>query len=287
MRRSLTIAWLTFQRFLRHDAWAVASHISLSMLMALFPFLIVLTALASLVGQKMLAVEAVDLMLDGWPSGISGPILREIHAIMTGARTGVVTFGAVFALYFSSSGIEALRIGLNRAYDIRERRSWWLLRLESIFFVVTGAALLLAVAFLLVLGPQAWQHLVAFWPVLADLLPQWDAGPRLTAALAIVLGALLFAHKIIPSGDRSVLSILPGIGVTLALWTAATLGFSWYLQLFPGAYTSTYGGLATIMVVLIYINMLAAIFLFGGEVNGLLRRRAAFHASRNALTRSA
>ena len=61
--------------------------------------------------------------------------------------------GAVFSVYFASSGVESLRIGLNRAYDAVETRHWWLLRLESIVYVLVGAVALLALAFLVVLAP--------------------------------------------------------------------------------------------------------------------------------------
>lgn len=275
MRSFFNTAWLSLQRFIRHDAWAISSHISLSLLMALFPFLIVLTALASIAGQRMLAIEAIDLMLNGWPKAVSGPIINEIHAVMTGSRKGVVTFGVIFALYFSSSGIEALRIGLNRAYAVRDRRAWWLTRLESIAFVIAGAIVLLSVTFLIAFGPQLWLRVAETWPVLAMSLPQWDAAPRLLSAALIVLIFLVFSHKFLPAGDRSVTSVLPGIVVTIVLWICAGFGFSWYLKLFPGAYSATYGSLATTMVVLVFLYMLAAIFIYGGEVNGLLTRRSA------------
>ncbi len=272
MFRFLNIAWLAYQRFSKHDAWAIASHISLSLLMAVFPFLLVLTAMASLMGQTVLATEAIDIMLDGWPKAVSGPISQEIHALMTGERKGVVTFGVIFALYFSSSGIEALRVGLNRAYNVRDRRPWWLMRLESICYVIGGAVLLLAVTLLVVLGPNAWLAVTEFWPPLADLLPQWDAGPRLLAATAIIAVSLVVAHMVIPAGRRSLIAVIPGIIITFALWFIAVLGFGWYLTLRPGAYSSTYGSLATAMMLLVFINMLSAIFLYGGEVNGLLSR---------------
>lgn len=282
MRRISTMAWLSFQRFTRHDAWAIASHIALSLLMALFPFLIVLTALASLIGQTVLAGEAVDIVLDGWPKEVAQPIAREIHAILTGGHSGVITFGVVFALYFSSGGVESLRVGLNRAYDVREKRPWWLTRLESIGYVVGGAVLMLAIAFLVVLGPTVWEfimvNLTRYFPSLAEL-PQWDAGPRLAAATVIVVLALFFIHMLVPAERRGIWDVLPGIVVTLALWLCAGLAFGWYLELFPGAYSSTYGGLATAMMVLVFLYTLAAIFLFGGEINGLLK---AIRSSRNA-----
>jgi membrane protein len=64
--------------------------------------------------------------------------------------------------------------------------------------------------------------------------------------------------------------VLPGVGVTLALWLLGGFAFSWYLEFYPGAYASTYGGLATAMVALIFLYTLGAIFLFGGELNGTI-----------------
>lgn len=282
MGRIPNIAWLSFQRFTRHDAWTIASHIALSLLMALFPFLIVLTALASLVGQTVLAGEAIDLVLDGWPKEVAQPIAQEIHAILTGGHGGVIVFGVVFAMFFSSGGIESLRVGLNRAYDVREKRPWWLTRLESIGYVIGVAVLMLAVTFLVVLGPAVWSfimvNLTRYFPSLVEP-PQWNAGPRLAAATVIVVVALFVVHMLIPAGRRSAWTVIPGIIVTLLLWLCAGLAFGWYLDLFPGAYSSTYGGRATAMMVLVFLYTLAASFLFGGEVNGLLQ---AVRNSRNA-----
>lgn len=296
MSRIPTIAWLSFQRFTQHDAWAIASHIALSLLMALFPFLIVLTALASLIGQTVLAGEAIDIVLDGWPKEVAQPIAQEIHTILTGGHSGVITFGVIFALYFSSGGVESLRVGLNRAYGVREKRAWWLTRLESIGYVIGGAILMLAVAFLVVLGPTVWEfimvNLTRYFPTLAEL-PKWNAGPRLAAATAIVVIALLFVHLLVPAERRTISAVIPGIMVTLMLWLLAGFAFGWYLDLFPGAYSTTYGGLATAMMVLVFLYTLAAIFLFGGEVNGLLeamrssRRAAAIEGERISAKRNA
>ena len=96
----------------------------------MFPFFLVLTALAGVFGSQYLADEAASLVLEAWPEEVAGPISREIHNVLVGAHGQVLTVGAVLALYFASSGIESLRIGLNRAYTAVETRSIWLLRLE-------------------------------------------------------------------------------------------------------------------------------------------------------------
>ena len=121
LKLSLRIAIDAFRHFIADDGWAIASHIALSTLMALFPFLIVVTALAGFFfGSKELADEAARILLEAWPKEVAGPIALDIAGVLTDTRGDVLTFGVLFAIYFASSGVESLRIGLNRAYDVAE-----------------------------------------------------------------------------------------------------------------------------------------------------------------------
>jgi membrane protein len=265
----ITLYGLAFQRFVMHDGWAIASHIALSVLTSMFPFLILLTALAPLFGSAPLADEAANLILEAWPKEVAAPIAGEVRTVLTQSRPNILTFGAVLAIYFSSSGVESLRVGLNRAYGRPETRAWWVTRLESVLYVILGAFTMLAFAFLVVLGPLIWRSAVSFVPDLS-VFDLTVAVLRFTVATALIVGTLTVAHKFIAAGRRRFLDIVPGITSTLVLWLLGGLVFSWYLDNFSFAYVSTYGGLATAMVALVFLYWLAAMFLFGGELNGVL-----------------
>ena len=267
LRTSASIAAIAAQRFVAHDGWAIASHIALSILTSLFPFLILLAALAGLFGTKSLADEAGILIFEAWPREVAKPIVGEVHRVLTEQRGGVLTLGAVLALYFSSSGVESLRVGLNRAYGLREVRPWWLTRLESIGYVVCGAFAMLAFALLVVLGPLIWRKILNVAPGLEPLSLTVAIG-RIAVTAFLLAAVLVIAHKFVATGRRATLMVLPGIAVTLLLWFLAGLGFGYYLDRFSSAYASTYGGLATAMVFLVFLYWLAAMFLFGGEING-------------------
>ena len=75
--------------------------------------------------------EVARILLEAWPTQVATPISAEIHHVLTTARGDVLTIGVALAIYFASSGIESLRIGLNRAYNLSEPRSWWLLRCQE------------------------------------------------------------------------------------------------------------------------------------------------------------
>ena len=159
-----------FDRFNKDDGWAIASHIALSALMALFPFLLVVTAIAGLFGSKNLADESARIMLETWPEQVAAPLAVEIRGVLTSATGGVLTIGAALALFFASAGVEALRIALNRAYDIVDTRRWWVLRLESIAYVIVAAFALLALSFLVFLAPLIWKTALMYVPELEPLV---------------------------------------------------------------------------------------------------------------------
>jgi len=282
MRRVATGIRDAFWHFLADDGWAIASHIALSALMAMFPFFIVLTSLASfLFGSADLADEVAKLMLATWPEEVSLPITREIHDVLAHTHTGALTIGAVLSVYFASSGVESLRIGLNRAYGELETRHWILLRLESIGYVLVAAFGSLALGVLVVLGPLMFRMALRYTPWLAPLEGTFTVF-RFAIASIVLTFALFVAHKWLPAGRRSSIQILPGIVATLLLWLAAGVAFGRYLAEFSFTYVNTYAGLASAMIALVFLYWTASIFVYGGELNSALLRPRKMSASKAA-----
>src|SRR5215469_18007094 len=116
-----------FQHFLSADGWAIASYIAFAVLAAMFPFLILINALAGAIGSSDLGVEAGRILLGAWPREVAAPIAGDVQevqkAVQSAGQSPAVAISAVLAVYFASNGIESLRIGLNRAYDVAETRS--------------------------------------------------------------------------------------------------------------------------------------------------------------------
>ncbi len=271
MRFVFRVFYDALMRFSQDDGWAIASHIALSILTSLFPFLIFVTALAGVLGSKNLADEGVRILFQTWPQQVARPIANEIHNVLTETRSGALTIGVILSIYFSSSGVEAVRIGLNRAYGVRDSRPWWLLRLESIAYVFVGACSLLTLAFLVVLAPLIWAAVLHFAPGL-DPLNRLIIVGRFAIASLVLLLALVLSHKFLPAGRRSLREIGPGILLTFTLWIAAGTAFGSYLAQFARNYVTTYAGLASVMIALVFLYMTASIFIFGGELNAAILR---------------
>jgi len=259
-----------YDRLSTNDGWAIASHIALSVLMAMFPFLIVLTAIAGFFGTKELADEVANLMLDTWPEQVSKPIANEVHKVLTTSRSDLLTIGVALAVFFASSGIESLRIGLNRAYGVIDTRNWMLLRLESIGYVIVGAISMLALAFLIVLAPLIFATALKYAPWLDDVQDTFTFW-RYGIASAVLIVALVIVHKWLPGGRRTMLEIAPGIIATLILWLVCGIAFGRYLGDFAYTYVTYYAGLASAMIALVFLYFTSLIFVFGGEFNHAIK----------------
>jgi membrane protein len=278
IRRGLRVIGITIGRLSQDDGWAMASHLTLSALMALFPFLIVVAAVAGIFGDQSLADQAADLLLQAWPQDVARPIARELENVLTGPRAGVLTISVVVTLYLASNGVEAVRAALQRAYGTEQQRGFLFLKLQSFGFVLLGALACLALALLGVLGPLIWTLLQRWWPAIADQSANFQVFRYLIVG-SLLAAALTAAHLWLPGRRWQGIRIWPGIVATMVLWWLATSAFAAYLAGFAN-YVSTYAGLAGIVTALFYLYIMSLIVIFGAEFNAAIARTSP-RATRN------
>jgi membrane protein len=260
-----------FGRMMSDDGWALASHLALTIILAIFPFLIFVTALAGLLGIDVTAHDVQQVVFEGWPETVSGPIAKEVETVLTVGRRDLLTFGGLLTIWFASNGVEALRVALERAYGVQGKRAWWKARLISIGFALIGAVGLLVLTALIVLGPIIWEVATREIP---GLIPYTRISRLVrygSASLALGIG-LVAAHLWLPVGRRRLRDVMPGVLVTLVLWLGSAGLFGYYLSNFS-TYTATYAGLGGIMAALVFLNLNALCFIFGAEINAAIFAR--------------
>ncbi|MEN9895531.1 MAG: hypothetical protein RIR97_1383 [Pseudomonadota bacterium] len=261
--------------FTLDDGFAMASHVALSTLLAIFPFLIFGTALASFLGADRFSETAVLLIFETWPEVIAKPISNEVIQVLTIPRGGLLTLSVLAAAYFASNGVEALRVSLNRAYRTVETRPWYLTRVISLFYVLVAVMVLAAVSIAFVAVPIAIRFTWEWLPWMARLLSLIDNW-RIYVGIVTLLIGLLVAHLWLPAGRRKVGDVLPGIILTLAFWLGGAWAFAAYLATFAN-YAATYAGLASLMIALIFLYIVGVIFIIGAEFNAALLKYRVRH----------
>jgi membrane protein len=256
------------QRLFADEAVPLAGNIAFRTLFSVFPFLIFLTTLAGFFGNDDLAEQVTNYLLSVAPESLARPLLPEIRSILTVPRTDLLSASALLTIWSAMGGVDSVRVGLNRAYDLKDTRNMLWLYLQSVVFIIGAAVVLLALALLIVFAPVLIQLVDKYAPgfqaesYLFDLL-------RLPTAMLLLFAGLVVAHKFLPARRPRFRELLPGVLVTLVVWTILSLAFSAYLARF-GTFASTYVGLSGVFAAMFFLYLAALVLILGGEVNRVI-----------------
>ena len=208
---------------------AIASNVALSLLLSLFPFLMLVAALVRFYGEPELASQVVDLVLGHWPADSAKPIADQIGVLLDQPPSEFFSISTLIALVLASNGIENARDGLNRAYKVVETRSFFWRRVQGALFVLVGALGLILAAVILIATPFVWSFFVERVPLIGDF--------AFTVTLAqyglacSILGLVLLAfHLFLPNVSKPRPKIIVGIVVTIFGILIGSKLFGLYLQ---------------------------------------------------------
>src|SRR5262245_38959477 len=118
------------------SGFAMAGAVAYSFVLSLFPFCIFLGAVAGYFGGDTLAKQGVAQLFEIPPQPGAEALAPQVMAGMGRSRPGLLTLGALIALFFATSAIESLRAALNNAYRQKESRSYFRCLLQSSLFVI-------------------------------------------------------------------------------------------------------------------------------------------------------
>ena len=275
----MEVLWQSFldalRRFSTKGGFVRASHVALSLMLAIFPFCILVLSVAGMLSSAGLSASGADLgdMLEvvfgSWPDAIAEPIEGEVRAVMETSGGSTLTFGVLLTLVFASNGFEAVRLAISAAYHDRDDpRPMWKQRLLAVMFAICGAVLVILAGVFSVVIPIYMRFVADVAPILhLEALANDYLGSAVTASVLIF--ALSACHKWLPGVQRPFRALWPGIILTLILWAVCAYGFEFYIKTFS-TYSVTYAGLAGVMSALVFMYLMAAIFVFGAEFNASL-----------------
>jgi membrane protein len=264
----------TFRAVIKDDAQGLASQLAYYFVLALFPTLLFLLAVASFFPLQNLTDDVVGLLAPFAPREILDIITQELTRIGNGNHGGLLTVGLVGALWSSSSAMVAVIGAMNKAYDIDERRPWWRVRLTAIAITIALSVLIVIAFTLVVAGPEladALARLFAFGDVFTWTwrILQW---PFVFVMVAVGMGVIYFFA---PHARQLWVWITPGSLVATVLWMLGSLGFRLYVVEF-GNYEATYGALGGVILLLLWFWLSGLVIVIGAEINAELEHASAW-----------
>jgi len=249
----------------------LAAALSYYFFFALFPFVLFLLALITLLP----GVEGLQSWLLQWTAQVVPPqaydtLAGVINGLLSEPRGGILSLGAVLALWSASSAFAGLMNALNITYGVRERRPWWKVRLLAIGLTV-ALSFFMILAFVLAVGSgplAAWlAHFLGPLGAIALLLVNW-----LTVLASITL-VIASVYHFCPDVDFPWRWFSPGSVLFTLGFGTTTMAFSYYVARFA-SFDKTYGSLGAVIILLLWMYLLALFVLLGGEINAYLDREA-------------
>lgn len=269
----LRVAVRAAQNYIGHQSANQAGSVAYSSILASFPLLLFLSAAAAFVGKPGAAAALASKVLEFAPPVVAETLKPVVDQVLRQPSQTLLTIGVLVTLWAASSGIQAIRTALNRAYGVTQGRSFWSARIKVMLFTVAGTiGTVLAFGSIIIL-PYVWIVLHKTIGVGAEAA--WlQTGVRYALAFIVltVLYALMYGW--LPDIPQRLGTVLPGAVVGALLWLAAAAILSYTLRS-VGKLALVYGGFAGIVATLVFLYASAATLIFGAEINAVLRHGAA------------
>ena len=267
--RALRAAVAEFQR---DDALGLAAQLAFYLILALFPFLLVLVSLMGTFSSPELADQVLGYFREVTPQQVYEIIDSYLHDIIAGNRPapGLFSVGLVIALWSASGAFAALINALNKAYDVEETRPFWKVRGIALLMTLGLSVMIIIGVLLLVAGPPIGRGIADLLGLGEVFTLVWNV-VQWPVALSLMVFTVALLYYFAPDAGQPFRWITPGGLIGVLLWVLASVIFRFYVSNF-GSYDATYGSIGAVIVLLLYLYISSLTILFGAELNATLVR---------------
>lgn len=265
---------LTYKEISEDHVMAFAGNLTYKGLFAVFPFFTFLLSLLGLFNATDLVNTMIDNLSGVVPQSATAFIEDQLLSITKSQASSAFTFGAIvsilLALWGVSGAFRSVMEAMNVMYAVEEDRPFWKVYGLSIFMSLAVVVLLLGALVLVVFGKPIGvtvADVVGLGSVFATVwsIVQWPV------VACVVLFTFSLIYYFAPAAKQRFRWISPGSLIAFVFWLAFSLLFSLYVSNFGGSsYNETYGSLAGVIILLLYVYYSALIMLVGAEMNQVI-----------------
>jgi membrane protein len=259
------------QNYIRHQSANQAGSVAFSSVLAMFPLLLFVAAAAGFAGRPGAAAELASRVMEYMPPAVRDALQPVVDDVLGQRNRALFAIGMVATIWTASSGAQAVRTALNKAYGLTQGLPFWKARIKVTLFTVIGTFGTILVFSSVVVLPYAWTLLEKTVNAGADGV--WlRTGVRY--GLAFVVLAILYAilYGWLPDIPQRLRTVLPGALVGASMWLTAAAILSYTLRS-AGKLALVYGGFAGVVATLVFLYVSAVTLIFGAEINAVLRNR--------------
>jgi membrane protein len=257
----------------------IATQVAYNFFFSVFPLLLFLTPILSLIGDKRrIVTELLARLSEALPSEAFTLFSKVLTDIMFAKNApGLISLGALLAAWSGSNIFSTFMDALDTAYDVKDDRPWWKKRLLALAVMVVWVLIITLVTAILLAGDSIVGYARDNLAMGSSALTLWSV-IQFPLAIVLLIAFLYFMYWLLPYVKQDKKQILVGAVAAAFLFVLATLLFRLYVQHFPP--NATYGTIGAVMVLLSWMYFISVVILVGGELNSELHHGTGSVASR-------
>lgn len=253
-------------RVIDDDITALAAQLTYYLLLSFFPFLLLLISMLGYSDLK--STDVLVYLSQVVPKSTFDLIYTTVVDVLNSRNGNLLSLSAIGIIWTGSSGFTAIIKGLNKAYDEEETRSYWKIQTISILFMLGLALVIITAVSLLVFGQMLGGAIVVRLNVSSKFILNWDIIRYFVTlcGMEFIFAAL---YHFTPCRRLTWGEVIPGATFSTLGWLISSLGFAYYVNNFNN-FSNVYGGIGTVIVLMLWLYITSIIILLGGELNALL-----------------
>lgn len=241
---------------------AYAAQSSYFFMLCMIPIILLLLTMVQY--TPITKADVMTAVLQVFPSSVDSMITSIVNQVYNQSM-GVIPITVLVALWSAGKGVLAVTTGLNCVYKCIETRNYIVLRIRATIYTVMFILVIILLLVLSVFGNALNIFIAEHIPILENLADQLIAS-RTIITLIVMIAFSLLIYKFLPNRKDKMLRQLPGAVFAAIGWMIVSWIFSIYVDVFKG-FSSMYGSLTTIVVIMLWMYFCMYITLLGGELN--------------------
>lgn len=269
LRKTVIFLVMFIKKIGDDDIFALGAQLAYYMVLSFIPFLMFLM---TLVGFSHLNSDAVlNLLSNVMPTEAFNLIQSTVIEIVDREQTGLLWISIALAIWVSSSGFKAVIKGLNKAYGVKETRSYIKLKLISMIYTILLALIVIATLFLFVFGDVIGDFFIKVLEHPEFIYYIWNM-LRYVVVILIMILFFMFLYNATPCVRLGWLEVIPGAVITTLGWISISYIFAYYVNSFSN-YSRLYGSLGAVFMFMTWMFITSMILILGGEINAVLAEK--------------
>ena len=241
---------------------AYAAQAAFFFMLCMIPIILLLLTMVQY--TPVTKADVMTAVIQVFPSSVDSMITSIVNQVYN-QTTGIIPITVIVALWSAGKGVLAMSSGLNCVYDCQETRNYFFLRIRATIYTVMFILVIILLLVLSVFGNSLNILIEEYVPFMTDMA-DWLIEARTIISPAVLVIFSLLIYKFLPNRKAKFVKQIPGSVFSAIAWMVVSWVFSVYVDIFQG-FSSMYGSLTTIVLIMLWMYFCMYSILLGGELN--------------------